>query len=101
MGFDSRQGQEIIFHFLNLQTGSVFHSTSYSMGAGSNFSGLFERSPSSIVEFRTEWSYTSISHTYLYGVGRDKFNFTAINSFKFIIMENLKISEHTNLSTYV
>ena len=99
MGFDSRQGQEIIFHFLNVQTGSVFHSTSYWMGAGSSFPGLFGRSPSSISEFRTEWSCTSISHMCLYGVETDKFNFIAINFFKCIIQENLKVSEHINLST--
>jgi hypothetical protein len=99
MGFDSRQGQEIIFHFLNVQTGSVLHSTSYAMGAGSSFPCIFDRSPSSISEFRNEWNYTSISHTCLYDVERDKFNFTAINFFRCIIKENLKVSEHTNLST--
>jgi len=88
MRFDSRQGQEIIFHFLNLQTSSVFYSTSYSMGAEGSFPGLFDRSASSVAEFRTEWSYTSVSHTCLYGVEMDKFNFTAINFFKCIIKKN-------------
>lgn len=69
------------------------------MGAGSSFPCLFDRSTSSIAEFRTEWSYTSISHTCLYGVKMDKFNFTAINFFNYIIKKNLKVSEHTNLST--
>ena len=61
--------------------------------------GLFDRSPSSKAEFRTHWSYTSISHMCLYGVERNKFNFTAINFFYYIIKENLKVSEHSNLST--
>jgi hypothetical protein len=86
-------------HLKIVQKGSVFHSTSYSVGAVRSFPGLFERSSSSIAEFQTEWSNTSISHTRLYGVEKDKFNFTEINFFKCIIKKNLKDSEHTNSST--